>query len=240
MASIGIRVDAPFDEDDKHFGKQDPIPTGSKKNKRGKRREKSTAVDAMLEQFDPLDLLVGMAAIPNDFSNAGITIVGGVGSGAFQHGDGNSIGNTLCEYRMTITNLVQQVMKVITHASSAPELEIDAWVIRAHRLVSIHKFGHGAYAGQVRVLSPDEDGRRWEHGEWVHQSSISPLCLPARFQTTNVCLSANDPPVRIAQRSNGTLIRSDKDGDLVVAIGGDMENKRLCIFMLDAARLKLG
>ena len=122
------------------------------------------------------------------------------------------------------------------HAQALPKFEKDDWVISNRRLVSIMRFGYGAYDGQVRVAHPDESLDAWSSGTWRSIAVISPLEFPRRFRATSSFQSADKIPVDISPGMEGTLWSFDRDGDLVVSFNDDAEKKY--VFMSDATKLE--
>jgi len=115
--------------------------------------------------------------------------------------------------------------------------EVDDWVIDNRRLASIVRIGYGAYAGEARVVRPDESPSEFTAGRWTRIAGLLPISLPMKFVVTPAeVATANDPPVYIAKGTIITLTGFDNDGDLKVLIDGHAG--RHAIFMHDAVALQ--
>ena len=117
-------------------------------------------------------------------------------------------------------------------------IEIDDWIVVDCRLASVVRFGYDKYAGQVRIVWPNERVDDWAAGQWRPRSSISPIVYPFRFAATRDFLSADEAPINIVCGMRGSLCTFDKDGDLVITLD-DIPGTHY-VFLADAVWLSIG
>ena len=129
------------------------------------------------------------------------------------------------------------VSEVEVHNNQSYKLELDDWVIANGKLVSIVRFGYDQYAGQVRVIGPDERTDERTAGRWLPLTTISRLQFPARFTVQSNFLSAKEKTIDIILGMTGFLCAFDNDADPIVTF--DDCDGRHAIFLIDATRLKM-
>ena len=203
--------------------------------------------DSISVPVDVGELLQGMAAEPGPVCGGIIVPV----SAEIADPTGDSLLNKLADKHAKDKDSVAWVKVVCNEAVAEPfgdqpvtseeshKFETDDWVLVDKKLVSIVRLGHCDYAGQARVLRPDESMHSWTAGSWTRLSSIQPVRFPLRLVVaTHELLTANDPPLCLSRGTVLHLIKFDSEGVLLVHVGGGPKNHT--IFLADAIALEAG
>jgi hypothetical protein len=128
-------------------------------------------------------------------------------------------------------NVDGRQMEVVEEPLTEGEL-----VYFANQPAEIIRVGFASYADQVRVRYLYENHKDWTNGKWVACDACQAVRAPMRLQVTSAFQSANEQPELLRAGSIGTLIRFDKDGDLIVKFQGLPKDQ--FVFMEDAKHLK--